>query len=151
MELKPLTRHQIFVLTSGKKHWSKKKKFLLERILSFGNKITEDDLQYFMEDYIPSEEKRIRVDYFRKSQTGEKITKFTPTDVDGSFSVPDKPIIGKRYHISWAFKGAQFILKKVEGDYAYLDNPRNKRATLLKCKVSELRNLRGKDDNYKYH
>lgn len=99
MELKPLTQNQIYVLTSGKKHWSKK----------------------------------------------------TQSDVDGSFNVPDKPIIGKRYHISWAFKGAQFVLKKIEGEYAYLDNPRNKRTTLFKCKVSELRNLRSKNDNYKYH
>lgn len=142
MILKPLTQNQIYILTTGKKHWSKKVKFLMERIISFGNKISEDELQYFMEEYIPSEEKRIKREYFYKSQTGEKNTKFTPTDVDGTFNKPDKPIIGKRYHISWAFKGAIFVLKKVEGEIAYLDNPKNKRETLLKCKVSELRCVR---------
>lgn len=142
MELKPLTQNQIYVLTSGKKHWSKKIPFIMSRIISFGNKITENDLPYFMDVYIPSEEKRIKRDFFNKSQTGEIKSKFTPTDIDGKFIPVDKPIIGKRYHISWAFKGAVFVLKKIEGDIAYLDNPKNRRTTLLKCNLNELRHIR---------
>jgi len=142
MVLKPLTQNQILVLTSGKKHWSKKIPFLMSRIISFGNKITEEDLPYFMDVYIASEDKRIRREYFNKSQTGEIKTKFTPTDIDGRFIPVDKPEIGKKYHISWAFKGAVFVLKKIEGDVAYLDNPKHKRSELLKCNLSELRHTR---------
>lgn len=142
MNFKPLTQNQIYSLTSGKKHWSKKIPFLISRIISFGNKITEDELQYFMEVYIPSEDKRIKREHFQKSQTGEIISKFTPTDIDGKFIPVDQPVIGKKYHVSWAFKGAVFVLKRVDGDTAYLDNPKHKRDTLLKCKISELRHIK---------
>jgi hypothetical protein len=71
-------------------------------------------------------------------------TNFTPTDVKGDFLPVSNPQIGSRYHISWAYSGAVFVLVKVENDICYLDNPRHHRKKLLTCKVSELRNLRKK-------
>jgi hypothetical protein len=140
---KQLTKNQIYRLTEGSKHWSDKKEHLTKLALSFGIQLkSEDDLKYLLEVHCPNEEKRIKLDYFRNSQTGILKTKFTPTDTKGDFSKVLDPIIGRKYHISWAFSGAVFVLVKIEGDYAYMDNPRYKRKELLKCKVQDLRNLR---------
>jgi hypothetical protein len=137
-----LTTKQINVLTLGKKHWSLKKDFLLKLIRSFNIPILNDDLEFFMEKFIPLEINRIKREYFEKSKSGILRTKYTPTDVKGDFKTPEKIEIGKKYHISWAFSGAVFKLKNIEDNICYLDNPKNKRKNLLKCKISELRELR---------
>lgn len=142
---KQLTRNQIYALTLGKRHWSDKKPFLIKTAKSFGIHIQSDEeLRYLIEVHCPNEEKRIRKQFFIDSQTGKRKTHLTPTDVKGDFILVGKPIVGKRYHISWAFSGAVFVLKRIEGDICYLDNPRNKRTNLLTCKTSELRGLRSK-------
>lgn len=139
----PLTKNQIFALTDGKKHWSEKKQHLIKLAKNFGITITTDDeLKYLIEVHCPNEDKRIKKQFFIDSQTGKRKTHLTPTDIKGDFRIITKPVIGVRYHISWAFSGAVFVLKKVEGDICYLDNPKHKRTQLLKCKVSELRGLR---------
>jgi hypothetical protein len=140
---RPLTQNQIFVLTDGKKHWSEKKQHLIKLAKNFGITITTDDeLKYLIEVHCSNEEKRIKKQFFIDSQTGKLKTHLTPTDVKGDFTKITNPVIGVKYHISWAFSGAVFKLVKVEGDTCYLDNPKYKRETLLKCKVSELRGLR---------
>lgn len=138
-----LTQKQIYQLTEGKKHWSEKKQHLIKLAKNFGITITTDEeLKYLIEVHCPNEEQRIKKQFFIDSQTGKRKTHLTPTDVKGDFTKIYQPIIGVKYHISWAFSGAVFKLVKVEGDTCYLDNPKHKRKQLLTCKVSELRGLR---------
>ncbi len=140
---KPLSQKQIFQLTEGKKHWSEKKHHLIKLAKNFGITITNDDeLQYLIEVHCPNEDMRIRKKFFDDSKSGKIKTRFTPTDVKGDFIKITTPVIGVKYHISWAFSGAVFKLVKVEGDICYLDNPKHKRKELLTCKISELRGLR---------
>jgi hypothetical protein len=140
---RPLTQKQIFALTDGKKHWSEKKQHLIKLAKNFGITITtDDDLKYLIEVHCQNEEKRIKKQFFIDSQTGKRKTHLTPTDVKGDFTKITRPVIGVKYHISWAFSGAVFKLVKVEGDTCYLDNPKYKRKQLLTCKISELRGLR---------
>lgn len=137
-----LSQNQILALTGGK-HWSEKKQHLIKLAKNFGITISNDEeLKYLIEVHCPNEEKRIKKQFFIDSQTGKRKTNLTPTDIIGDFLKINRPVIGVKYHISWAFSGAVFVLKKVEGDICYLDNPRNKRKQLLTCKVSELRGLR---------
>lgn len=137
---RPLTQNQIYLFTEGKKHWSDKKQHLIKLAKSFGITITTDEeLKYLIEVHCTNEDKRIKKQFFIDSQTGKRKTHLTPTDVKGTFEKLETPICGKRYHISWAFSGAVFVLKKIEGDICYLDNPKRKRKQLLTCKVSELR------------
>lgn len=139
----PLTQKQIYQLTEGKKHWSEKKQYLVKLAKNFGITITTDEeLKYLIEVHCPNEERRIKKQFFIDSQTGKRKTHLTPTDVKGDFTKITHPVIGVKYHISWAFSGAVFKLVKVEGDTCYLDNPKYKRKQLLTCKVSELRGLR---------
>jgi len=138
-----LTQKQIYQLTEGKKHWSEKKQHLIKLAKNFGITIsTDEELKYLIENHCPNEERRIKKQFFIDSQTGKRKTHLTPTDIKGDFTKITHPVIGVKYHISWAFSGAVFKLVKVEGDTCYLDNPKYKRDTLLKCKVSELRGLR---------
>lgn len=143
-----LTQNQIFRLTDGKKHWSKKTNHIMTLIRSFQIPVTEDQLPWFMDIFIPQEEKRIQREYYNKSQTGEIRSKFTPTDVKGDFPPIQNPIVGMKYHISWAHSGAVFKLIEIKGDTCYVDNPKYGREKqglpLLKCKTSELRGLRKK-------
>ena len=140
--LKSLTQNQIFKLTTGK-HWSEKKRHLIKLAKNFGIVIeTDEQLKYLIEVHCPNEEERIKKQFFIDSQTGKRKTHLTPTDVKGDFIKINRPVIGVKYHISWAFSGAVFKLVKIEGDICYLDNPRHKRKQLLTCKISELRGLR---------
>ena len=140
---RPLTQKQIYQLTEGKKHWSEKKQHLIKLAKNFGITITNDEeLKYLIEVHCINEDKRIRKQFFIDSQTGKRRNHLTPTDVKGDFTKIIRPVIGVKYHISWAFSGAVFVLKKIEGDTCYLDNPKYKRTRLLTCKVSELRGLR---------
>jgi hypothetical protein len=143
MKFPKLSRKQINVLTEGKKHWSEKKDHLIKRAKNYGIIIQNDEeLRELVEVHCPNEEKRIRREYFKDSLSGKRWNNITPTDVKGTFEKVDKPVIGQRYHISWAFSGAIFVLKKIEGDLCYLDNPKYKRDKLLTCKVEQLRKSR---------
>lgn len=137
-----LSQKQIYALTEGKKHWSTKEQYLIKLIKNFGYTVTPEELGYFIEVVVPQEQARIKKQFFIDSQTGKRKTHLTPTDIKGDFTKITNPVIGVKYHISWAFSGAVFKLVKVEGDTCYLDNPKYKRETLLKCNVSELRGLR---------
>lgn len=139
-----LTTNQIFILTNGrKKHWSEKKDYLIGKAKNFGIKISSDEeLKYLIEIHCPNEDKRIKKQFFIDSQTGKRKTYLTPTDVKGDFEKVTSAVVGEKYHISWAFSGAVFVLKKIEKDICYLDNPKYKRDRLLTCKLSELRQLR---------
>lgn len=140
---RPLTQKQIYQLTEGKKHWSEKKQHLIKLAKNFGITIsTDEELKYLIETHCTNEERKIKKQFFIDSQTGKRKTHLTPTDVKGDFTKITHPVIGVKYHISWAFSGAVFKLVKVEGDICYLDNPKYKRKQLLTCKVSELRGLR---------
>ena len=139
---KSLTQNQIYKLIGGK-HWSEKKQHLIKLAKNFGIVIENDEqLKYLIEVHCPNEEARIKKQFFIDSQTGKRKTHLTPTDVKGDFLKINKPIIGEKYHISWAFSGAVFRLIKIEDDICYLDNPKYKRKQLLTCKISELRGLR---------
>jgi hypothetical protein len=148
-----LTKKQIdrieMDLLLGKKHWTQKVKHALGIIKPFYKEITEDQLPLFLEDYVPAERERIKKEFMENSRTGKINTKYTPTDVSntiggGYFSTIKNPVIGVKYHLSWAYKGAVFVLKAIEGNYCYLDNPRMPRKELLKAKVEDLRSLRKK-------
>jgi len=141
--MKQLTRNQIRSLTDGSKHWTEKKEHLIKTAKSYGLYILSDeDLQILMEEHIPSEEVRLLGEFMDKSKSGALRNSFTPTDVKGDFKEVTEPIIGRKYHVSWAYSGAVFVLVKMEGSICYLDNPRHKRKQYLKCKISELRHLR---------
>lgn len=141
-----LTQHQISALTEGKKHWSLKKKHLIGLCKSWGIIVSEAKadgfLEWLFEMHIPREKKRLAREYFEKTQSGKIKNNLTPTDVKGDFVEVTNPKIGGLYHISWAFSGAYFRLVRIEGEIAYMDNPKHKRRELLKCKVSELRSTR---------
>lgn len=143
MKFPSLTQKQIFGLTNGSKHWSEKKQHIIKLAKNFGITVsTDDELQYLIEVHCPNEVKRIQKQFFIDSQTGKRKNNLTPTDIKGDFTKITHPVIGGKYHISWAFSGAVFKLIKVEGDTCFLDNPKYRRETLLNCKISELRGLR---------
>ncbi len=127
-----------------KRPWTEKIDFCIKLIKPFYKDITPENLKWFLEEFVPSEEKRLRKQYFIDCQTGKRNTNITPTDVDGSFGKVEIPHIGVKYHISWAFKGACFVLKRLDDDgiHGYVDNPKHKREKLLKIKLSDLRKLR---------
>lgn len=138
-----LTQNQIRSLQEVRPHWKLRNKEIINRAKSFGISIsTDEEINYLIDVVCPREEARIKKQFFIDSQTGKRMTYLTPTDVKGDFTKIINPVIGVKYHISWAFSGAVFKLVKVEGDTCYLDNPKYKRKDLLKCKVSELRGLR---------
>lgn len=143
MIFKQLTPNQVQALKEGKKHWSEKKTHLIKLAKSFGITINNDEeLRYLIEVHCPNEEIRIKRQFFYTSQTGKIVNNLTPTDIKGNFKKITKPVIGVKYHISWAFSGAVFKLVKIDGDTCYMDNPKYKRKNLIVCKVSELRKLR---------
>lgn len=138
-----LTQNQIHQLTLSKKHWSKRKEYLIKLAKNFGVTInTDDELGYLIDVHCPNENKRLRRKFFNDSQSGKIRTHLTPTDVKGDFGKVVNPVIGVKYHLSWAFSGAVFKLVKVDGDTCYMDNPKHKRKELLVCKISELRKIR---------
>ena len=142
--MKQLTQNQINALKGGK-HWSEKVKHLTKLAKNFGIIISNDEeLKHLIEIHVPNEEKRLKQKFFQDSKSGKIKTYLTPTDVKGYFPKITTPVIGVKYHISWAFSGAVFVLKKIENDTCYLDNPKHKRNQLLTCKVSELRGLASK-------
>ncbi len=139
--MKQLTKNQAENLTGGK-HWSEKKQHLIKLAKSFGIIINNDqELQYLIEIHVPNEIKRLHQVYLNECKTGIRKTELTPTDVKGTFKPVKQPIIGMKYHISWAYSGAVFKLVSIEEAICYLDNPKYKRDKLLKCNVSELRHL----------
>ena len=143
MKFSTLTQNQIYQLTEGKKHWSEKKQHLIKLAKNFGITISSDgELKYLIEIHCVNEQKRIQKKFFDDSKSGKIKTHLTPTDVKGDFTKITNPVIGVKYHISWAFSGACFKLVKVDGETCYLDNPKYKRKELLTCKISELRGLR---------
>ena len=143
--MKSLTKNQIFQLTDGKKHWSERKKHLINLAKNFGIIINNDkELQYLIEVHCINEHKRLNAEFMQKSKEGILKNNYTLTDVKNNFLSVTEPVIGKKYHISWAYSGAVFILKNIENDICYLDNPKHKRKSLLICKLSELRELRNK-------
>lgn len=144
-----LTKKQVYALAPTKKHWSEKKEFYIKLIKNFGYTILPEQLEYFLEVIVPNEkarfdkeEKEKQKQFFIDSQSGKIKSHLTPTDIKGDFSIVTEPVIGNKYHISWAFSAAVFVLKEIKNGICYLDNPKYKRKTLLTCKLSELRNLR---------
>lgn len=141
-----LTKKQVQTLmcecSNTKRHWTDKKPHIINIIKTFGYNISELELDYFINVHLKNEHDRLKKQYFIDSQTGKIKTNLTPTDIKGTFTKVESPIIGKKYHISWAFSGAVFILKSIDGDVCYLDNPKYPRSKLITCKISELRNLR---------
>lgn len=61
---------------------------------------------------------------------------------ENNFQKAENPVIGKRYHIAWAYSGAVFKLVRIEGDKCFLDNPKHKRENLLECNISDLLEVR---------
>ena len=70
---------------------------------------------------------------------------YIPTDRDGRFEKIDRTeldsFIGDKVHVSWAFKGAVWILKEVKGNVAILETPRTEK--IMRVKTSDLRKTRG--------
>lgn len=137
----PLTRKQIFELTKGDRYWWEKREHLIRLAGCFGIVIkTDGELKNLIEVHCLNEARRIRKKDIKNGRS--KKTNLIPTDKRGGFAKVGKPVVGYKYHISWAFSGAVFKLVKIDGDVCYLDNPKYKREKLLECKVSELRGLR---------
>ena len=150
MDVTKITRKQLQSVELqlwGKTKWYDKKPHLIKMFNGWKNlgfTITEDNLEEFL-DSCKQETKRREIEHFHKSQTGEVQSKYTPADKsDVPFGAVDSPVIGSKYHLSWAFKGAVFRLKKLDEDniHCYLDNPKYKRKDLHKAKIGDLRALR---------
>jgi len=65
------------------------------------------------------------------------------SDMKEPYDKVEVPLIGKSYHIIWAYRGARFILEKIIDDTyceVYTGHTTNKR---LKVKISDLRHCRG--------
>ncbi len=108
----------------------------------------DDIINVWTKQYIDNLIKDKRREWFRKTQTWEIKNRYTPVQLDDYFVTPINPVIGRRYHLSWSFRWARFVLKKIDWDIVYLDNPKNKRDTLLKAKKSDLRLMRW-DENHR--
>jgi hypothetical protein len=137
-----LTKKQVFTvqtqLLSGKP-WRKKVKTCIGLIKGFYRDINEENLEWFLEVYIPSE-----IQKYRKEEI-DKWKNDTPDKANKNgikFAVVENPTIEQKYHVSWANKGSVFVLKSIYGEYGYLDNPKHHRKVLLKVKLSELRELK---------
>lgn len=69
---------------------------------------------------------------------------FTPAyKIEEPYDKVQVPVIGKSYHLSWARKGARFILEDIiDTTYCnvYTGHTNNK---TLKVKISDLRHCRG--------
>jgi hypothetical protein len=150
MDVTKITRKQLESVELqlwGKTKWYDKKPHLIKMFNRWKNldlTITEDNLEEFLNS-CKQETKRREIEHFCKSQRGEVQSKYTPADKSTiPFSTVDNPVIGSKYHLSWAFKGAVFRLIKLDQDsiHCYLDNPKYKRKDLLKAKISDLRALR---------
>ena len=63
----------------------------------------------------------------------------TPTDKDGTFDKPEKLVIGRKYHLSWAYKGAVFILKEV---YQFKGTCKLQTPKTKKIRIEPIENLR---------
>jgi len=141
---KQIDRIEVDLLLS-KRHWSTKIPHAISIIKTFYKEITPSELEWFLEHYVPAEKKRLHQEFMSKSATGELHNRFTPTDVSrelgSEFNIVVKPLIGAKYHLSWAYKGAVFVLKSIDGDYCYLDNPKHPRKELLKAKITDLLGL----------
>lgn len=119
MDVKKITKKQLdrimLDVILSKKDWRLKIPHILSMVSNWKNldKIDESNL----EDFIIScekEHKQRQIDYFKKCQTGEIQSAFTPTDKSkNQFKTITKPVIGGKYHLSWAFKGALFKLVKI--------------------------------------
>ena len=145
-----LTRKQLALIQTeliySKRNWRDKIPHALKILRNFYRDIDISNIEWYLEVYVPSEDKRIKKEFMQKSSIGELHNKYTPTDVSNTlgrnFTPVISPIVGEKYHVSWAFKGAVFTLKRIEGEYAYLDNPKHKRKVLLKVLIQDLRNLK---------
>jgi hypothetical protein len=111
---------------------------------NIGIEITEDNLENFI-DACKQEDKRRKRVFFEKSQSGEIQSIYTPCEkMTNPYGTIRNPVIGVKYHLSWAFKNCHFKLIRLDDDgiHCYMDNPKNKRKELLKCKITDLRKLR---------
>jgi len=141
-----LTKKQVtrlLELTNSSKHWSEKKKHCLGAIRSFYQDITEDQLEDYLEYFLPAEVARQKREFYHKSLTGEIISEYTPTRLTTGHQLVQDFIIGHKYHVSWMYVGAVFVLKALDrdGEHCFLDNPKHKRDSLLHVKLSDLRTL----------
>ncbi len=152
-----LTKKQLekceYDLKKGK-GWRNKKEHCL-RILNQWNlldrKLEDSDLEWFFERFVPMERSRINRELHNRYQSGDLIGSKTPTDLPGrstGFNIVTCPRLGQKYHVSWAYRGALFVLEQLDPDgvHGYLNNPKNKRKKLLKVKLEDLRHLKGKTD-----
>lgn len=72
--------------------------------------------------------------YHQRQEAEKKKTGKNPD----RFKKVEKPEVGMKVHTSWANKGAVFVIIDLEGEFAYLDNPKYKRSQLLKVKITDL-------------
>ena len=137
--------NQIFT----KRHWSTKKDHLVKVInnmlksYNIDHQVTHDTLENFIT-IIEKERALSDQERYEKFRSGEyQSPQVTPTkNATYAFSTVSEPVIGQKYHLSWAYKGAIFVLVEIDGNTIYLDNPKYRRKKLLKAKLSDLRHTR---------
>lgn len=130
-------------VTVGKKHWSEKKQHCLnhfnQRLQSMGYPpLAEADLPEFFE-YLNKQRARIVQEIMYEKRTDQ---------ANDPFPVIEDPQPGYKVHVSYLHRGAQFVIKELDGDYALLDNPKYSRLKqnkpLLRVHKDDLRGVRGK-------
>ena len=137
--------NQIFT----KKHWSTKKDHLVKVInnmlksYNISYQVTHDTLEHFI-NVIERERTLSDQERYKKLRSGEyQSPQVTPTEnATYAFATVSEPVIGQKYHLSWAYKGAIFVLVEIDGSTIYLDNPKYRRKKLLRAKLSDLRHTR---------
>ena len=117
-----------------------------QKLQSWNMPLIEDESQLssFIE-FVKDEENRLNNEFYIKSQKGEVDSKWTPVEkARMPFRKVNEYVIGKTYHLSWAYKAAKFKLIKVLDDtYGLVDNPKYKRKDgPLKIKLEDLRHIR---------
>lgn len=124
----------------SKRSWKDKKPHVVRQINSrltswnIEPLVAESTLEDFLK-YLESQIPRLRREYYKKKACDSATESFEPIV---------KPVIGTKCHVSYLHRGAQFVIRAIDNTYAYLDNPKHKRATLLKAKLTDLRKLRKK-------
>ncbi len=139
-----LTRKQTEKIALEKlgRHWTEKRLHFTNMLKSMQIKVKEEDLEHFMDVIVPSEEQRHYNIYLEKTKSGELQNKYTPTDKSSTvFKKTEKPVLGKKYHLSWAYKASVFVLRKIEGEYCYVSNPKYNKEKLIKTRLDSLREL----------
>jgi hypothetical protein len=128
-----LERWQLNALLSDNTHWFQRKGFIVKKAKEFGIELlTDSQIEFFIEVHCPRELKRL-------DEAEVKLPEFLNLGVEQI--VVKNPVIGRHYLVKSINSPSPFELVEMSGETCFLDNIVNKRARLLTCHISELRDM----------